>query len=60
MSGGKIHKELQVTDNIIVGIFSNSHSTFFQMTQTKKNITRRVSKIYECIQGNVYEWGEVY
>ena len=35
--------------------FSNSHSTFLQMTQTQEIINHRVSKIHEWIWGDVYE-----
>ena len=59
-SGGKFLQPWQMTDNIIEGIFFPIHiPPFFQMTQTQKNITCRASKIHECIQGNVYEWGKV-
>ena len=32
---------------------------FLQVTLTSKIKTHKVLKIYEWIQGNVYEWGKV-
>ena len=59
MSGGKFHKEWQVRDKIIAGIFFQFTFHLFSNDSNSKNITRRASKIHECIQGNVYEWGKV-
>ena len=37
----------------------NSHSTFYRVTLTQKIISRRVSKIHECIWWDMYEWRKV-
>ena len=47
MSGGRFHKEWQVTDKIIEWIFFQFTFKHLWMTQTQEIITRRVSKVYE-------------
>ena len=59
MSGQKFLKEWQVTDKIIAGIFFQFTFHLFFKWLKLKNITHSASKIHECIQGNVYEWGKV-
>ena len=40
---------------IVSGVQPHMTFNLLRMTQTKKVITHRVSKIYEWIQGDVYE-----
>ena len=58
MSGGKFLKEWQVTDKNIEWIVFQFTFNLLQMTQTQEIINCRVSKIHECIWGNVHEWGK--
>ena len=51
MSGGRFHKEWQVTDKIIEWIFFQFTFKLLWMTQTQEIITHRVSKVYEWIGG---------
>ena len=52
MRGGKFLKLWQGTDKISE-FLCNSHSTFYEWLTQK--ITRRLSKIYELMWGDVYE-----
>ena len=51
MSGGRFHKEWQVTDKIIEWIFFQFTFKLLWMTQTQEIITHRILKIYTWIWG---------
>ena len=59
MSGQKFLKEWQFTDKIVKWIFFQLTHNLLQMTQTQEIINHRVSKSYEWVWGDVYEWEKV-
>ena len=60
MSRGKFFKPWQVADKIIEWIFSQFTFNTLWVTLTQNIITRRLSKIHEWIQGDVYEQGQSF